>query len=71
MARLTDDNLVTIARAEAFVDRADKPYLPQSIEERDAFDVHGWVIKAMRQAMATGYEQGRLDQHADTLRQTQ
>lgn len=71
MPRIADENLITIARASAFVDRGEHTYLPQTLEEREAFQPHGWVLKALRQTMAMAYEQGRLDQQVDAQRQTQ
>lgn len=69
MPAFTDETIKALCKAAAFSSRADHSYLPQTEEERATFEPHDWVVKAVRQAYAWAYEQGRKDQQIDAQRQ--
>ncbi len=61
---MTQSMLEALAKGTAYALRVDHQYLPQNLKEMQEFEVHAWVIAAMRRA----YEYGREDQRADTDR---
>lgn len=52
------DMFPLLARGVAYEYREEKPYLPQTPEESKVWEVHAWVLGAMRVA----YNLGREDQ---------
>lgn len=49
---VTEAELLALARRSALQHRSDSEYLPQDFQASQAFEPHGWVLQAMRDAIA-------------------